>query len=140
MTLAVDSSVAVKWFVQEPLRDEARKLIRGDNPLCAPDLLFAEIANIGWRLVTRRDVSEDLALRMVTQVGDPFSTIVSSSLLCERAFEIALTLGHPAYDCMYLACAEVADAVVVTADRRFHAAALGGPYAELVRHLSGFSP
>ncbi len=140
MTLVVDASVAVKWFVQEPLRDEARNLIQGNDPLCAPDILFAEIANVGWRLVTRGDVGRDQALGMVTQVGDRFSTIVSSSLLCERAFEIALTLGHPAYDCMYLACAEVADAVVVTADRRFHAAAQGGPYAELVRHLSDFSP
>ncbi len=140
MTLVVDASVAVKWFVQEPLRDEARNLIRGNDLLCAPDILFAEIANVGWRLVTRGDVGRDLALGMVTQVGDPFSSIVSSSLLCERAFDMALTLGHPAYDCMYLACAEVADAVVVTADKRFHAAVQGGPYAELVRHLSDFSP
>ena len=140
MTLVVDSSVAVKWFVQEPLRDEARKLIRGDDLLCAPDILFAEIANVGWRLVTRGDVSRDLAFEMVTQVGDPFSRIVSSSLLCERAFDIALTLGHPVYDCLYLACAEVSDAVLVTADERFHAVVQGGPNAELVRHLSDFPP
>ncbi len=140
MTLVVDASVAVKWFVQEPLRDEARNLIQGNDSLCAPDILFAEIANVGWRLVTRGDVGRDLALGMVTQVGDPFSRIVSSSLLCERAFDIALTLGHPVYDCLYLACAEVSDAVLVTADRRFHAAVQGGPYAELVRHLSDFPP
>ncbi len=140
MTLVVDASVAVKWFVQEPLRDEARNLIKGSDPLCAPDILFAEIANVGWRLVTRGDVGRDLALGMVTQVGDRFSTIVSSSLLCERAFDIALTLGHPVYDCLYLVCAEVSDAVLVTADERFHAAVQGGPYAELVRHLSDFSP
>ncbi len=105
MTLVVDASVAVKWFVQEPLRDEARNLIRSNDPLCAPDILFAEIANVGWRLVKRGDVGRDLALGMVTQVGDPFSRIVSSSLLCERAFDIALTLVHPFYDCLHLACA-----------------------------------
>ncbi len=90
--------------------------------------------------MTRGDVGRDLALGMVTQDGDPFSRIVSSSLLCERAFDIAFTLGHPVYDCLYLACAEASDAVLVTADRRFHAAVQGGPYAELVCHLLDFPP
>jgi predicted nucleic acid-binding protein len=140
MTLVIDASVAVKWFVEEPLRDEARNLIQGNDPLCAPDLLFAEIANIGWKLVRRGDIESDQALEMITEVGDQFSTVISSSLLCERAFHIALALGHPVYDCLYLTCAEVADAMLVTADERFYAATQGGPHAELIRHLSDFSP
>lgn len=140
MTLVVDASVAVKWFVQEPLRDEARNLVQGNDPLCAPDLLFAEIANVGWKLVTRGDIGSDQALEMVAGVGDPFSTIVSSSLLGERALRIALALGHPVYDCLYLACAEVTDSMLVTADRRLCGVMEGTEFARLVCHLSDLPP
>jgi predicted nucleic acid-binding protein len=48
--------------------------------------------------------------------------------LTEQAMQLALTLGHPAYDCFYLALAEVTDAPFVTADealvRRVGAAGL----------------
>ena len=40
------------------------------------------------------------------------------------ALAIAVELGHPVYDCLYLACAESADATLVTADDRFAAKAL----------------
>ena len=36
-----------------------------------------------------------------------------------RATELACQLNHPAYDCFYLALAELLGTSVVTADRRF---------------------
>jgi predicted nucleic acid-binding protein len=38
--------------------------------------------------------------------------------------DASVELGHPVYDCLYLACAESADAILVTADDRFAAKAL----------------
>jgi predicted nucleic acid-binding protein len=44
----VDASVAVKWFADEPLFDKARELQQ--HSLAAPDLIFAEAANVIWKL------------------------------------------------------------------------------------------
>jgi len=41
------SSVAIKWFVDEPDSAKAAGLLR--HPLSAPDLLAPECANILWK-------------------------------------------------------------------------------------------
>jgi predicted nucleic acid-binding protein len=46
MILVVDASVAIKWFVEEPLRSQARKLLADRHEFVAPDLLIAEVSNI----------------------------------------------------------------------------------------------
>jgi predicted nucleic acid-binding protein len=49
--------------------------------------------------------------------------------------ELAIDLGLPIYDCIYLALAESADDGFLTADGRFIRALDGTPYAERVREL-----
>jgi predicted nucleic acid-binding protein len=48
--VVVDSSVAIKWFVEEPYSVEAHRLLEGYRDgtltLLAPDLLYAEVGNI----------------------------------------------------------------------------------------------
>ena len=48
--VVVDSSVAIKWFVEEPYSAEAHRLLEayetGTLILLAPDLLYAEVGNI----------------------------------------------------------------------------------------------
>ncbi len=136
MSVVVDASVAVKWFVEEPLWEEARRLVERREPLYAPDLIFAEVTNAAWKMVRRNEIDRDQAFVMTAAIGIPFSRVLPSSLLHERALHIALTIEHPIYDCLYLACAETADAVLVTADARLCDAVAAGPYAGLVRHLS----
>ena len=136
MSFIVDASIAIKWLIDEPLRAEARRLLQLHGPFYAPDLFFAEVANVGWKMVMRDEIDSDQAVAMILEVGHSLSRVFSSSLLHERALAIALALKHPVYDCLYLACAELADTVLVTADKRLCAAVAGGPYAHLVRHLS----
>ena len=119
MKATVDASVAVKWFVAEPLRDEARLLLARRVHLYASDLLLAEFANTIWKKARRReipdaepyldrlpDLSEIVALR---PIGD----------LVERAARLSREIDHSVYDCLYLACAETTDSTLVAADRRF---------------------
>ena len=42
----------------------------------------------------------------------------SSADLLRKAAETALQIGHPVYDCLYIACAKLTGSVLVTADRR----------------------
>ena len=55
MSLIVDASVAVKWFVEEPDSDRARQLEFADEDLIAPDLALAEVGNALWKKAVRRE-------------------------------------------------------------------------------------
>ena len=50
-----------------------------------------------------------------------------SAALVAHASAIALEIAHPVYDCLYLACAEVEGAPLVTADGRLRDAAEAYP-------------
>lgn len=138
MSFVIDASVAMKWFIQEPLREEARRVGQSSDPLHAPDLLFAEVANIGWKLVRRNEISRDQAFAMTAMLGARFAKIFPSSLLNERGLEIALSLDHAVYDCLYVACAEMTGGILITADSQLCKAIEGTTFAPLVRHLQGF--
>lgn len=136
MNFVVDASVAVKWFVEEELRAEARELVRRDEDLYAPALILVEVSNALWKKVLRNEISDEQARRIGSWPHDLFSRLYPIDLLNRRALEIALDLQHPVYDCLYLACAEeVEDGYVVTADRRLRTAVESTAYEGLVVHL-----
>jgi predicted nucleic acid-binding protein len=49
VNVVVDASVTIKWFVPEPLSDEADRLLGGGDALFAPDLLLLEFGNTLWK-------------------------------------------------------------------------------------------
>lgn len=118
--MIVDASVVVKWFVVEPLREEAREVLLADDELIAPDVVTVEVANALWAKSRRGELGSSEAARAIAAVcsgGVP--QLRSTPPLVSRAFELAGLLDHPVYDCLYLALAERLDLSVVTADRRF---------------------
>jgi predicted nucleic acid-binding protein len=44
--IVVDTSVAVKWFDEEPGRDRARQFLDRRHDLAAPDFIIAKVANV----------------------------------------------------------------------------------------------
>jgi predicted nucleic acid-binding protein len=56
--LTVDASIAVKWFVAEPLREEARRLLAHRLHLHAPEILLSEFANTIWKKVRRGEIED----------------------------------------------------------------------------------
>jgi len=116
----VDASVAVKWLVREPLSREASLLLTGGVSLMAPDLLFAEAANALWAMRQRGELADvDFEDAVETLRGAP--VLIPSTLLqlTPAASRLAADLGHPIYDCFYLALAIQEKAPLVTADTRF---------------------
>jgi predicted nucleic acid-binding protein len=134
MTLVVDASVAAKWFIEETGRAQAMRLL-GVADRQAPDLLIAEVANVVWKKVVRGQVSEAQARFACASIAYCFDVLHSSDSLIERAIAMAVTLQHPIYDCLYLACAERAGARLATADRRLIAAVRGSAFASLVMDI-----
>ena len=62
----------------------------------------------------------------------PVTIVEPDDALERRARDLALTLSHPVYDCLYLALAERLARQVVTADRRFLHAVRASAAAGLV--------
>jgi predicted nucleic acid-binding protein len=115
-TLVVDASVAVKWVVQEEGTEAALRL--RFNDLVAPELILAECANILWKKAERAELTREAALlsaRLLERSGIEFVSLYG---LSERTVALAIELGHPAYDCAYLALALARRCRMVTADRR----------------------
>lgn len=138
MRVIVDASVAIKWFVNEDLHQEALRLLAFDDALRAPDFILAEVGNVFWRKRLSDDLEEALALRALDELRKNLPVLYPLSDLVERAFRIATHLRHPIYDCIYLACAEAAQGVLVSADRRLLRIVGGTQFAPLVRDLRDF--
>jgi len=114
--LVIDASVAVKWVVPEPDSDQAAALL--EHTLVAPDLFFAECANVLWKKLRRGDLTEEeagIAARTLEQVD---LAVVPSRAYLGRAVSIAAALERPAYDAIYLAVAEALGLRLATADAR----------------------
>jgi predicted nucleic acid-binding protein len=132
VTLVVDASVAVRWFFELEGSDRAERVLRSDQPLVAPDLIIAEITNAAWKLVTFDGVPAHAASAILREAAKPFDELVPSGELKDRAFAIAFELSHAAYDCFYIALAELRRTRVVTADDRLVRRCAGTRFAELV--------
>lgn len=134
MTWIVDASVATKWFVREGLHAEALMLLARPDRLAAPDLIVAEVANIAWKKCLRGEITRAQADAMAAAIGGYIAALQPSSELVERALDLALSLNHPVYDCLYLACAESLGGTLISADVRFAAILHGTRYAGLILH------
>ncbi len=135
MNSIVDASVAIKWFVQENLHDEALELLEQFDPLQAPELIVAEVTNVAWKKCLRGEITKSQSHTIVSSIPSYVPILYPILLDHERALEIAVFLGHPAYDCLYLACAERLGGCVVTADRNFLRKVKGSSFAGLVAFL-----
>ena len=122
MIYVLDCNVALKWFLPEPLSDEANRLLArfraGTDALLAPDLLLAEF---GYTLRKRCD-GHTLTSVEVREIWEDFLALgletVPISTLVKDAMGIALTHMGNFYDAVYVALARDRGCSVVTADDR----------------------
>ena len=121
MIVVVDPGVAIKWFVEEPLRPQARSLLANRHEVIAPDILIAGVAELAWQKATRGEITTDQAEPIVRNIALPsfISAFVESPKLRTRALAIALQCGRPVHECFYAACAESAKAPLVSSDEAF---------------------
>jgi predicted nucleic acid-binding protein len=119
VNVVVDASVAIKWFVPEPLSNEAERLLGGGDTLFAPDFLLVEFGNIMWKKVRLGELARDDGDAALAALRSGPVGLVGTPPLVERALHLAHEIEHPLYDCLYLATAETVAATVATADRRF---------------------
>jgi predicted nucleic acid-binding protein len=133
--LVIDSSIAVKWMVREPDSERALSLLDRPDRLLAPELIWAEVSNVVWKLWRRGALTADRARGVLADLDRLPLEVVGMLALKGPALEIALDLDHPTYDSLYLALARERGARLATADRRLHDKVERSPFAGLTLWL-----
>lgn len=126
--IVVDASLAVKWFLPEPGADAAAQVLLGDQEIIGPDMLVVEVnATLvrGANMVKANRQEAESAIRRFQKMLE--SNVVqlfrSTTRNIEHSANLALDLGHPLKDCIYLVLAKELDCELVTCDARFAAKA-----------------
>ena len=90
MTLVVDASVALKWFLSdEPLAAEALAIVRDGSALIAPDMLVAEVCNAAWRSARLGRIGRNQVNEIAGILPRFFDELVSAASLAPREVAIA---------------------------------------------------
>jgi len=136
MTFVIDASVAIKWFVEEDLSEQAWHVLGSGQRLLAPTFLLVEMSNIIWKKTVRGEIGREQASLIRERIALPayISEFIRDEALLESALDRAIDLKRPVHDCLYVVCAEAADATLVTSDERL--LRLLSSSAPSVRHLA----
>ena len=138
--LVLDTSVSIKFYLPEEWREEALALLAavGESrvKLLVPSTVQPELFNALWQqhrrgMLSREEVGEYWGDFSVTSVD-----LYAPEDLMPRAAQIALKTGVIIYDALFLALAEDAETLLVTADDRLLNALRNTAYAGLAKHLS----
>lgn len=125
--IVVDASVAVKWLLAEADSEAAFALLaEHGNAVAAPDLLLIEVARALIAAANSRRIDRarcEAALDEWLAIAGGFDLHRSGPQTIATASRIALDLGHPLADCLYLALAVERGCDLVTADAKFTARA-----------------
>jgi predicted nucleic acid-binding protein len=119
VTLVVDASVALKWFLPaEFLGANALAVVKSGSALIAPDILIAEVCNGVWRSARLGRIAQAQLPEVAAILPRFFDSLIDAASLAQRAVAIAVELDHPVYDCLYVALTEARQAMLVSADKR----------------------
>jgi predicted nucleic acid-binding protein len=131
MSIVVDASLGVKWFLSEAASEQADALLAERiGHIRVPALFGIEVAAT---LVREANIDRANAgamraaiLRLTALMTDgSIETMQQSPKQVASASDIAIDLGHPLKDCLYLALAMELGCELVTCDARFAAKAKG---------------
>lgn len=116
--LAVDASVAIKWFLPEIHSEAALRLLADERELLVPDLVWSEVGNILWKKWQQGQLKLEEAPAILHDLGRLGLAVHSGRELAATAWLLATRLQRTFYDSLYLALAESEACPLVTADRR----------------------
>ena len=135
----LDASVVAAGFFPEEHSPKARRLLAGLHDFAAPDLLYAETANVIWKRHGKGELDDAEARALMADLLTLPIRIVPTKDLVTPALELALCMRRTVYDCLYLALAVESRAVLVTGDRKFANALADSPPAKHMAWIGDWS-
>jgi predicted nucleic acid-binding protein len=136
MPTILDASVALKLVTLEAGTTEAQSLLERDDERIAPDWMLAEVAGGLVNKVCYEGLDPLAARESLAALPSFIDRFVPAAPMLNRAMVLAVQLGHPLYDCLYLLVAIEEDGIVVTADDGLLKAAKRGGLAERTERLA----
>ena len=129
--IVVDASLAAKWIIVEPNSAAALAFLEEcTEPLVAPDLIAIEVSSAIVRRANMdkalRETMRQAAVRWANLLDEQIITLrrpTSGDIL--EAANLAITIGHPLKDCIYLVLAMEMNCELMTCDARFAEKAKG---------------
>lgn len=117
-TLVLDTSVVVKWFLPEKLREQAvsigLRMLQGKLGIICPDIMLLELANALKYSGRMSPVHISKSIRLITTLG--LRMISFHYELLKMSIAIAGRYDIAIYDAYFLSLAEASDSPLVTAD------------------------
>jgi predicted nucleic acid-binding protein len=123
--IVVDASLAAKWMLWEADSLAALEFLEAPGrELCAPELIYIEVAGAIVRRGNEDKSIQADALRALQKWTVAWSDhVVKNYRVTQRrlfvASSMALRIGHPLKDCLYLALAKELGCDLATCDARF---------------------
>ena len=127
--------MAAKWLIQEEGSELAERLQASGAILLAPQLVLAEVGNVGWKKLRLGELSPE-HMEALAGLATWFDRLTGLQDHLRRALAIARELDSPVSDCFYLALAEAEEATLVTDDRRLLRRLEGTPWKGRVLQLA----
>ncbi|MBZ8181549.1 type II toxin-antitoxin system VapC family toxin [Oscillatoria salina] len=133
--LVVDSSVAIKWFIPQPYSSEAQKILNayqsGSLLLLAPELIYAEVGNIVWKLSRFQGLSETDAVAILDGFCSINISVTPLASLLNDAYQLAVTHERSVYDSLYVVLSLRQNCQFVTADQKL-VNAISGTFSNVI--------
>jgi predicted nucleic acid-binding protein len=85
VSVVPDASVVVKWFVREDGHPAALSLLERSGAVVAPDLVFAETANVVWKKLRRGELTLQQANQTCEALPEFFTRVVPTASLIQDA-------------------------------------------------------
>lgn len=129
--IVFDASLALKWYFDEPGQHAAKaELARHGGAIVVPQVFLVEVTAA---LVRRANMDKTLRSEMegslagfLALINERFITVDGTDTAATaQAATLALDLGHPLKDCIYLALAMKMGCELLTSDLRFATKARG---------------
>jgi predicted nucleic acid-binding protein len=116
----MDANVALFWTIETANSPLGKAVLRTGHPLVAPDFIITEVTNALFMQVKKGLLDKGRAADGLDLLPRWFAELCPAAILRNQAFELAIKLNHPAYDCFYLALAQLREAKLVTSDAHFY--------------------
>ena len=140
MTVVVDASVAVMWYLPHAHGERAIDLLGSGHDLVAPELLALEVSGALLRALRRGELSGEEATEVIhSLLPEAVRLLPNRAGPAEAPLQIAIEHGGSIYDAVYIALARSLDAPISTNDTEMAVTAeRSGVRAALI--AQGFEP
>lgn len=122
--IVVDSSVAIKWFIPQSYSVQANQILSAYEAnkliLIAPDLIYAEMGNIVWKIQRFQSLNYEDAQNIIDLFQKIQINIISANELLKDAYEFAVKYQRSVYDSLYVVLSIKENCRFVSADEKLY--------------------